>query len=259
MSRRVAIELTDVSVHFGGITALDHVTLDVETGAAHALIGPNGAGKSTLINVLTGIQKRYAGTVKIQGVDVTGWPAHRIPELGLARTFQTVQLMSGASVRDNVNAGGFLMSPASRISLRPRIALGADQTAPRMHALTVDAVISLLNLDALERRRVGELPLGQLRLVELGRALMMQPSIIVLDEPASGMTDVERDAIMTLLSRIHRDLGVTMLIVEHQIEFLQGICETGTVLDQGRVIAKGHLSEVLRNPAVIDAYMGTPA
>jgi branched-chain amino acid transport system ATP-binding protein len=256
--RHPAVKLTDVSVRFGGVTALDHVTLDIQTGAAHALIGPNGAGKSTLINVLTGIQKRYAGSVQIRGVDVTGWPAHRIPQLGLARTFQTVQLMPNASVRKNVSAGGFLMSPASRISLRPRIALGTDQASPRMHPLAVDDVIAMLNLEVLERRLVGELPLGQLRLVELGRALMMRPSIIVLDEPASGMTDVERDAIMTLLSRIHRDLGITMLIVEHQIEFLHGICSTGTVLDQGRVIAEGNFSDVLRNRAVIDAYVGAP-
>jgi ABC-type branched-subunit amino acid transport system ATPase component len=251
-----AINLIDVAVHFGGVTALDHVTLDVEMGATHALIGPNGAGKSTLINVLTGIQKRYAGKVQIHGVDVTGWPAHQVPQLGLARTFQTVQLMPAATVRENVRVGGFLMSRASRMSLRSPVALGAGQLAPRMHPLAVDTVIDMLNLEALQQRLVGELPLGHLRLVELGRALMMQPSIIVLDEPASGMTDVEREAIMTLLSRIHRDLGVTMLIVEHQIEFLQGICQTATVLDQGRVIAGGTLSEVLRNRAVIDAYIG---
>jgi len=249
-----ALQLAGITVRFGGVTALEDVHLEVRAGEAHALIGPNGAGKSTLINVLTGMQRGHHGNVAIHGVDVTGWPAHRIAALGTARTFQTVQLMPGEDVYQNVLVGAFSGRGAPRPPSGGRLRVGAGPQ--RMDPMSVDTVIAMLHLDPLRHRLVGELPLGHLRLVELGRALMMAPSLIVLDEPASGMTESEREDLMSLLSRIHQTLGLTLLIVEHQIDFLQGICQGATVLDQGRVLADGTLSDVLSNRAVIEAYVG---
>lgn len=249
----LALELSGISVNFGGVAALQDVSLAVEAGAAHALIGPNGAGKTTLINALTGAQRGYRGAVAIQGVDVTGWPVHRIAALGVARTFQTVQLMPAADAYRNIRVGGFLGSPAAVANTGRPSGRAARQGRGVVDA---DSVIELLRLGPLRHRLVGELPLGHLRLVELGRALMMAPSIIVMDEPASGMTEAEREELMMLLSDVHGRLAVTFLIVEHQIDFLQAICGTATVLDRGRRIAHGRLDDVLRDRAVIEAYVG---
>ncbi len=250
----LALDLSGISVRFGGMAALQAVDLSVEAGATHALIGPNGAGKSTLINVLTGAQRSYEGSVSIHGVDVTGWAVHRIAALGVARTFQTVQLMPTADVYRNVAAGGFLASPAGVLAGgRPAARPGLT---PHRAPPEVEQVIEILKLERLRHRLAGELPLGHLRLVELGRALMMAPSVIVMDEPASGMTEAEREELMRLLGDVHRQLGMTLLIVEHQIDFLQAICRTATVLDRGRRLAHGALADVLRDRAVIEAYVG---
>ena len=239
------LETIGVKVRFGGNIALDDVSISVEAGSVTGLIGPNGAGKTTLFNTITGLQALTSGQIIFNDKDVTKEPPHKRTRMGLARTFQRLELFTTLSVRDNVRVAGEIRN---HWSLRT--------TKMDVNAET-DRIISLVGLSDVADREVGEIPTGKARVVELARALMIQPTLVLLDEPASGQTEEETGQFGQLL----RDLageGLGICLVEHDMSLVMQVCETIHVLDFGRMIASGSAESVRNNPTVIDAYLGAP-
>lgn len=239
------LETIGVKVRFGGNIALDDVSISVEAGSVTGLIGPNGAGKTTLFNTITGLQALTSGQIIFNDKDVTKEPPHKRTRMGLARTFQRLELFTTLSVRDNVRVAGEIRN---RWSLRtPKMDVNAE----------TDRIISLVGLSDVADREVGEIPTGKARVVELARALMIQPTLVLLDEPASGQTEEETGQFGQLL----RDLageGLGICLVEHDMSLVMQVCETIHVLDFGRMIASGSAESVRNNPTVINAYLGAP-
>ncbi len=238
------LHVEDVRVRFGGKLALDGVSLTVEPGGVTGLIGPNGAGKTTLFNVVTGLLGASSGRIALDGDDISKLPPHRRAHRGLARTFQRLELFTSLSVRDNVRVAGEIRS-----GWRGGARLNAGAEAER--------VLDLVGLSAVADREVSELPTGQARLVELARALMIRPAILLLDEPAAGQTELETIAFGRLVRELAAD-GLAICLVEHDMSLVMNVCETIHVLDMGRLIASGAPDAVRTDPAVIDAYLGAP-
>jgi branched-chain amino acid transport system ATP-binding protein len=237
------LEAHDVTVRFGGNVAVDDVSIGVEPGEITGLIGPNGAGKTTLFNVITGLQKPARGRVFLGNVDITGLPPYRRAQRGLARTFQRLELFLSLSVRDNVRVAGDV-----RNASRPgRIDVDAE----------ADRVLELTGLTDVAEDDVSDIPTGRARVVEVARALMTRPSVVLLDEPASGQTEQETAAFGRLLQRLAAD-GLAVCLVEHDVGLVMQVCTTITVLDYGAVISRGTPEQIRIDPAVIDAYLGTP-
>jgi branched-chain amino acid transport system ATP-binding protein len=251
--RAPLIEAEEVVVQFGGLTAVNKVSLQVRQGEIVGLIGPNGAGKTTTFNAIAGFVTPTDGRVRIRGTDVTSLPVHLRARLGVARTFQVIQLFPQLSVFDNLlvatnvhDASGLFGSMlVSRRSLEEE----------RKARARVAEVIGLLGLQDVSDRLVTGLPFGVLRMVEIARALVTGASIVMLDEPASGLDDVET-ARLSRLIRFIRSLGVTILLIEHDVQMVTGISDYMYVVDQGRLIAEGVPQEIQRNEAVIAAYLG---
>lgn len=242
-----------VTRRFGGLIAVDRVSVSVTQGALHGLIGPNGAGKTTLVNMLTGVERIDSGAVHFAGKDVTGTPAHRLAKLGMARSFQTSQLFEDEDVLANVMAGrhnhlgyGF----PHNVVYTPRTRRVEREN--REHSLRL---LEMLNLGDTARRQVGELPYGRRRLVELARAIASEPRLLVLDEPAAGLPGSDVDVLASSLRRLN-DTGFTILIIEHNIGLMLGLCDYITVIAEGAVLAEGPPESVRHNPDVIEAYLG---
>jgi branched-chain amino acid transport system ATP-binding protein len=237
-----ALEVTDVTVRFGGHIALDDVCLSARPGEVTGLIGPNGAGKTTLFNVITGLQAPDRGRVRLDGEDVTGVAPYRRARRGLARTFQRLELFGLLTVRENVE----LAAAAGGRSRRPHGGPGADDALARVGLSGLGAV------------RADELPTGKARLVELARALATAPQVLLLDEPASGQDDGETEAFREVLLGVAAD-GIAVVLVEHDVQLVMRTCARVHVLDFGRVLAAGTPAEVQRDQAVVDAYLGATA
>ena len=242
------LEVEDLSVHFGGLAALDGVTFAVKAGDIVGLIGPNGAGKTTCIDALTGFGRPSRGTVRFAGHDVTGLGPHRRARRGFVRTFQALDLFEDLSVRQNLAVAA--THPTWRQTL-------AEAVQPRRHDTTaVNEVLDLVGLTGSADRRPTELSNGQRHLVALGRALVSRPRLLLLDEPAAGLDETESAALGTLLRRLP-ERGVTVLLVDHDMSLVLGICDQVHVLDLGRLIAGGSPSQVRSDPAVVAAYLGS--
>jgi branched-chain amino acid transport system ATP-binding protein len=242
-----------VTVQFGGNRALSDVDVDARAGEVTGLIGPNGAGKTTLFNVITGLQSPTAGRIRFDGRDVSRLDTHTRARLGIARTFQRLELFTDLTVRDNLRVAGEIRNTWSGFGR------GYGGRARRINvAHETERVLDLIGLTGLADADVSTIPTGTARVVELGRALMIRPRVLLLDEPASGQSDDETRAFTVLLRRLVRDDGLSILLVEHDMELVMDVCDRIHVLDFGEVIAVGSPDEVRRDPRVRDAYLGTP-
>jgi branched-chain amino acid transport system ATP-binding protein len=246
------LEATDVTKTFAGITALDHVSLDVEPQEIVGLIGPNGAGKTTFFNCLLGILRPDGGSVKFEGRDLSRVPTHRRARLGIGRTFQRIELFSGMSPREHFlvaervrNGRGALWKDMLFMG-RPT----ADENA------RADAMLELLELAPVADRPVESLSLGVGRLVEIGRALMTQPKLMLLDEPSSGLDRLETEELGRKLKSVQENQGIAMLLVEHDVDFVRSLVNRVFVLDFGTLIASGPTAAVFADDAVRKAYLG---
>ena len=240
-----ALEVSGVSMAFGGAQVLSDVSLSVAAGGVTGLIGPNGAGKTTLFNIVSGLLEPSAGRVMIEGHDVTkAGPAARARR-GLARTYQRLELFTSLTVRDNIKVAGEIRNTWGR---RGRIAVGAE----------TDRIIELVGLGDVAEREVSELPTARARVVEVARALMTQPTVLLLDEPASGQTEHETAAFGELLRRLVDERGLAICLVEHDVGLVMGTCELIHVLDYGEIIASGPPEQVKNDPTVVNAYLGAP-
>jgi len=237
-----------VTVEFGGNRALSEVDLDARVGEVTGLIGPNGAGKTTLFNVITGLQAPTAGRIRFDGRDVSRLETHKRARLGIARTFQRLELFTDLTVRDNLRVAGEIRNTWG----------GFRSAAHRINVTReTEHVLDLIGLAGIADTDVSTIPTGTARLVELGRALMIQPRLLLLDEPASGQSDDETRAFEALLRRLAREDGLTILLVEHDMALVMDVCDRIHVLDFGEVISVGTPDEVRGDQRVRDAYLGT--
>ena len=238
------LEVTQISVHFGGVAALDKVDLDVDDGRVTGLIGPNGAGKTTLFNVICGLQAADQGQVVLAGVDVGRLPPHKRARLGVGRTFQRLEVFGSMTVRDNIRVAGDVRRT------------WASDVPPS--AEVADEILDRVGLRPVANERVDALPTGLARLVEVGRALASRPRVLLLDEPSSGLSEDETDTFANLLDDLSSE-GLAILLVEHDVELVMRACKRIHVLDFGRIIAVGTPVEIQQDPRVQAAYLGTAA
>ena len=247
------LEVSDLTVRFGGNLAVSKVSLSVAGGEIVGLIGPNGAGKTTVFNAVSGVINPTSGKVALAGRDISKLPTYKRARAGLGRTFQRLEVFSSLTVRGNVQVGLEIRKSWSRRGGcdRQYLADGADLSADSEVSLILDR----LDLLGLADEIVGALPTGQARLVELGRALAARPSIILLDEPASGLDENETTRFGELLRSLSK-AGLGILLVEHDVGLVMEVCDSLHVLDFGSVIASGDADEVRQNAAVVDAYLG---
>jgi ABC-type branched-subunit amino acid transport system ATPase component/ABC-type branched-subunit amino acid transport system permease subunit len=235
------LEIAGLTVRFGGLVALDRVDLSLNEGEIVGVIGPNGAGKTTLFNVINRFVEPESGQVRCAGKELLSLPPHHVIELGIARTFQNIELFRNLTVLENVLIGGHRVG-------------GKEQKLRRQ----AEEILAALGIAHLAPVSAGALPLGAQKMVELARALMSQPRLLLLDEPAAGLTPKEIEGLLGVLRRLHEEHGITLMVVEHHMEFVLKLCERVVVLDFGRVLASGTPAEIIAHPQVVQAYLGAP-
>jgi len=248
------LQVENLGMRFGGLLALEDFNLEVPEGGLYGLIGPNGAGKTTVFNLISGFLKPTEGRALLQGQDIIGWPPHRIAVLGIARTFQNIRLFGELSVLDNVLTGGHCRGRAAwweAAGRLPRYRREEKERLARAWALLEDVGLADAALEP-----AGKLPYGHQRRLEIARALATQPRFLLLDEPAAGLNPQETLDLMDFLKDAQERYRLAMLVIEHNLRLVMGLCQHLTVLDHGLTLAQGAPREVRRHPAVIKAYLG---
>ena len=253
------LELTELSLRFGGVTALSGLSMEVREAELLALIGPNGAGKTSVLNCISGLYRAQEGSITLTGRDgarhaLHRLAPHRIAALGVARTFQNIELFKHMTVLDNLMLGRHVHMKGG--VLGGGIYLGRQRRREIEHRRYVEEVIDFMNLEPLRSAVVGSLAYGNQRLVEMARALALDPHLLLLDEPTAGMNAEEKESMARFILDVHEERGITVVVIDHDIDVIMDISDRVVVLDFGRRIAQGTPEQVRNDPAVIDAYLG---
>lgn len=256
MSQNPLLKLDQATIQFGGLIAVNNVSFELNKGDLFGLIGPNGAGKTTCFNIITGVYKPTSGKIFFRGRDISGVPSNKIAQEGICRTFQNIRLFQALSVLENVVVGGFLRHKTglfSGLNLLPSAIKETEHL--REEAMKL---LEVVNLSHVANHRSSDLPYGMQRRLEIARAMATQPDLLLLDEPAAGMNPQEKDELKEVVYRIRDEFDKTVLLIEHDMKFVMGLCERIFVLDRGLEIAHGPPEDIRNNPKVIEAYLGEP-
>lgn len=248
------LEVTNLGISFGGLRAVDSLNLKIEKGQLYGLIGPNGAGKTTAFNLLTGVYKPTEGIIKLDGKNITGKSTIEINKSGIARTFQNIRLFKELSVLENVKVG--LHNQYHYSTLAGILRLPSYFKVEKEMDEKAIELLKVFDLDKEKDILASNLPYGKQRKLEIARALATNPKLLLLDEPAAGMNPNETIELMNTIKFVRDTFDMTILLIEHDMKLVSGICEELTVLNFGRVLAQGETTEVLNNPQVITAYLG---
>ena len=248
------LEVSNLGIAFGGLQAVAQFDLTIETGHLYGLIGPNGAGKTTVFNMLTGVYRPTEGNIVLDGKDITGKNPELINKAGIARTFQNIRLFNEMTVLDNVKVGMHNQAPYGMWTGILRLPAYREKE----HEMNRQAhkLLKIFDLDAQADLKASQLPYGKQRKLEIARALATNPKLLLLDEPAAGMNPNETAELMQTVRDVRDQFGIAILLIEHDMNFVMGICEEITVLDYGRIIARGDGKAIRNNPKVISAYLG---
>ncbi|MEE3469739.1 MAG: ABC transporter ATP-binding protein [Butyrivibrio hungatei] len=248
------LDVTNLSISFGGLRAVDDFNMTIEKGELYGLIGPNGAGKTTVFNLLTGVYKPNEGKIKLDGEDITRKNTIEINHAGIARTFQNIRLFKQMSVIDNVKVG--LSERFKYSTLEGILHVGRYKKVEKQIDDEAMRLLKVFDLDGERDTLASNLPYGKQRKLEIVRAMATDPKLLLLDEPAAGMNPNETKELMETIALVRKEFEMTILLIEHDMKLVSGICEKLTVLNFGKVLCQGETKEVLANPEVIKAYLG---
>jgi branched-chain amino acid transport system ATP-binding protein len=251
------LTVSDLSLHFGGVKAVDGVSFSVKKGEVKAIIGPNGAGKTSVFNMISRLYSPTSGDVSFEGKSLLNTPNHGIARLGIARTFQNLELFDHASVLENILLGRFIHRKTNLLQnmfFTPQV-----RKAELADRAVVERIIEFLEIEAIRESTVASLPYGRRKVVELARALALEPSLLLLDEPSSGLNNEETEDLSYWIEDIRKEFGTTILMIEHDMSLVSAVADDIIVLDGGKVLAQGSFKDVTQNPEVIKAYLGEEA
>ncbi len=253
----VVLDVKNISLSFGGVKALSDISFDVREHEIRAIIGPNGAGKSSMLNCINGVYTPQQGRITFRGKTFSHMNSRQVAEMGVARTFQSLALFKGMNVIDNIMSGRNLKMKTNLFQQAFRTPWGAAQREENEHRESVERIIDFLEIQPYRKTQVGRLPYGLQKRVDLGRALAMEPAVLLLDEPMAGMNVEEKQDMCRFILDVNDEFGTTIVLIEHDMSVVMDISDRVVVLDYGRKIGDGSPEAVRANPEVISAYLGT--